>query len=455
MTTKMQFSLLFSVGLLMGIVVESHILRPLSQLGNASAGAIAHSTSYAQAKEPAKTLVDLQPVPTLADSSALPPNDQKKSPVPFVAGIPQISVDETVFDFGERDTGEVVEHTFTLTNHGDGTLLIDKVKTNCGCTVAQISTQSIPPGGKADVILKLNLHLQKGKQNRTALVQSNDPSTPNLKLALVGNAVYRVALNPQRVMFGEFENNDPRTEMLTVKADKTVKPFKVLRTRTSGENVEAEVEVMEPGKEFSVKLKVTPQANVAKFRGWAHLITDHPGEYRVIGIPISATFPSSGGSGEEVSTLSPQNANKYSLAAEIGETLEIKGTTLDGDPIDLVNYEGKPTLVVFWSSTCSACRNEFASLKDLYEDYHDKGLQVLGINLDTSIEQRQKYLDEANLPWPNIGRENGLPFAKRYKVRRIPSVALMDRTGKIIAIDRRDESLRQAVSGMFESQKGI
>jgi len=165
MSTKTQFTLLFFVGLFAGIVVESHVLSPLTQLRGTSMGATVHSVGYAS--ELASAAVDSQHAPTLADPL---PNGQERSPEPVVAGIPKIGVDQPVFDFGDRNAGELVEHSFILTNRGEGTLLIDQVKTSCGCTVAQISSKNIPPGGTANLMLKLNLHLQKGSQNRVAIV---------------------------------------------------------------------------------------------------------------------------------------------------------------------------------------------------------------------------------------------------------------------------------------------
>jgi peroxiredoxin len=452
MSPKTQVSLVFLVGLFTGVVLESHVLRPLTQFESAGATASTHSVGYGGAA--IGTPRGSEPVPTLPDLQA---ENIEESSEPLVAGTPGITVDEAIYSFGDRDAGDIVEHSFTLTNRGDGTLVIDRVRTNCGCTVAELSRKSIPPGESATLGLKLNLHLQKGRQNRTAIVQSNDPSTPNLQIALVGNAVYHVTLDPLPVTFGKFEGDEPRTELLSVTADKSIESFNIVRTRTSGENVKADVEVVEPGRQFSVKITVTPQPGVADFRGWVHLITDHPGEYGVIGVPLASTLPSPNGGGGEVSADVPQGLPPHSLAAEIGDTLELKGATLEGEPADLANYEGEPTVVVFWASTCGACRNELTSLKKLYTDFHDKGFEVLGVSLDTSAERRQEFLKEAALPWPSLvaeGEDSGIPFAQRYKVRSIPSVVLIDRSGKVVAIDKRGDSLRQAVAEMIAPQTG-
>ncbi len=52
----------------------------------------------------------------------------------------------------------------------------------------------------------------------------------------------------------------------------------------------------------------------------------------------------------------------------------------------LAKYKGKPLLVTFWATWCEPCRDEFPTLVALSEEYHPKGLEVLGINLDSNAD---------------------------------------------------------------------
>ena len=58
-----------------------------------------------------------------------------------------------------------------------------------------------------------------------------------------------------------------------------------------------------------------------------------------------------------------------------GITLE----AIDGQPVALQALLGKPSLVVFWASTCETCIKELPELIKLFKDYSPKGLQVIGI----------------------------------------------------------------------------
>src|SRR5881392_1925689 len=58
---------------------------------------------------------------------------------PARAGAPRLALEQRAFDFGTVERGAKVEHTFPLPNRGEGVLLIDHVKSSCGCTVAVVS----------------------------------------------------------------------------------------------------------------------------------------------------------------------------------------------------------------------------------------------------------------------------------------------------------------------------
>ena len=49
--------------------------------------------------------------------------------------VPQLSINSPVFDFGEVNEGEKLEHVFLIKNTGEANLVISSAKTSCGCTV--------------------------------------------------------------------------------------------------------------------------------------------------------------------------------------------------------------------------------------------------------------------------------------------------------------------------------
>ena len=119
------------------------------------------------------------------------------------AGMPKISCDEPVFNFGRKENTEAVTHTFTIRNTGTGVLNVLKVRASCGCTVATVSDRALDPGETAKVTATLKLKGRRGPQHKTVNIESNDPKQPRLQLALKGEALIEVGLEPPYLNFGQ------------------------------------------------------------------------------------------------------------------------------------------------------------------------------------------------------------------------------------------------------------
>lgn len=102
-------------------------------------------------------------------------------PIPFLPSDqpqPAIAVSEKSYDFGNIGPMDVVERTFIVFNTGDAPLTISRAYTTCGCTTAEISAKSIPPGKVAEVkiIFDAGFHDTAGQTVRRGLmIENNDP----------------------------------------------------------------------------------------------------------------------------------------------------------------------------------------------------------------------------------------------------------------------------------------
>lgn len=93
---------------------------------------------------------------------------------------PSIRVEPEGFDFGRALPAKTLRKEFVLRNFGDGDLVIEDVKTTCGCTAALASEKRVPPGGSTQLLVTLETRSYTGKVERQVLVKSNDPKTPML-----------------------------------------------------------------------------------------------------------------------------------------------------------------------------------------------------------------------------------------------------------------------------------
>jgi thiol-disulfide isomerase/thioredoxin len=124
----------------------------------------------------------------------------------------------------------------------------------------------------------------------------------------------------------------------------------------------------------------------------------------------------------------------------------IQGADLDGKPFNLADTKGKVVLVVFWASWCLPCAAEIEALQDLEASYRGRGLQIVGINLDTMQDDGQKletvlpnirrFVLDHNVRWPTmINGQGEKDYAKAYGVTEIPANILIARDGNVASID--------------------
>lgn len=106
------------------------------------------------------------------------------------------------------------------------------------------------------------------------------------------------------------------------------------------------------------------------------------------------------------------------------------------------------TLIDFWASWCGPCRKEIPNMKRIYEKYHAKGLEIIGVSADHSQEEWKEALKEENLPWENYIDQNRQAISE-YKVQYIPSIFIVDKSGKIIAEKLRGKELSDFLENYF------
>lgn len=121
---------------------------------------------------------------------------------------------------------------------------------------------------------------------------------------------------------------------------------------------------------------------------------------------------------------------------------------LDGNPISLADYRGKVVLLDFWAVWCGPCLGEIPRIKAVYEKYHDKGFDVIGVSLDEDETVLREFIAEKEIPWRQILDGGGFDgtFAKQYGVHSIPAPFLVDREGKVISVKARGPLLDELVA---------
>jgi len=135
-------------------------------------------------------------------------------------------------------------------------------------------------------------------------------------------------------------------------------------------------------------------------------------------------------------------------ATSAGKTYTDFEIEQNGEKVKLSDFvkPGQYTLVDFWASWCGPCKQEIAIIKQLYEKYNSKGLNVVGVDVWESQEQAQNYLNENPLPWNVMLTGEGSEITDKYGINGIPCIMLIDPEGKIVARDLFEEELVNTVS---------
>ena len=129
------------------------------------------------------------------------------------------------------------------------------------------------------------------------------------------------------------------------------------------------------------------------------------------------------------------------------ELPNFSATALDGTPISVSDYRGKMVVLNFCAKWCGFCAPEIPYLKEVYGEYHDKGLEVIGVSLDENENEIREFTAEHEIPWSQIfdGKGWKSELAQFFGVTKVPSQWLIDRDGTIISVDTRGEQLGQLV----------
>jgi hypothetical protein len=90
-----------------------------------------------------------------------------------------IYLPETQHDFGKVNEGEILSYNFTFENKGTQPLLINDIRTSCGCTAAVVSDKTLQPGQSGSVKVDFDTKNRQGKMSRTVTLISNDTYEPN------------------------------------------------------------------------------------------------------------------------------------------------------------------------------------------------------------------------------------------------------------------------------------
>jgi len=165
---------------------------------------------------------------------------------------------------------------------------------------------------------------------------------------------------------------------------------------------------------------------------------------------------------EETKNLAPIQRITKKLEAETASAVgsvapNFSGPTPEGKELSLNDIKGKVTIIDFWAAWCGPCRKENPNVVNIYNKYHDKGLEIISVSLDGSPRQKDskkawiKAIEKDNLTWHHISHLSYFddPIAKQYHIQSIPATIILDSEGVIVAKNLRGMTLENKISELL------
>jgi peroxiredoxin len=109
---------------------------------------------------------------------------------------------------------------------------------------------------------------------------------------------------------------------------------------------------------------------------------------------------------------------------------DFEATDLAGRPFRLAETRGKVALVVFWATWCAPCVREVPALNALHDALHDKGLEVVGLNVEVDdVPQVREFVRERDVRYRVVIDDGSA--ARAWGLVTLPSLALVGRDGVV------------------------
>ena len=161
-----------------------------------------------------------------------------------------------------------------------------------------------------------------------------------------------------------------------------------------------------------------------------------------------------------IAQMKEMEAAEAKLKESEGQPLVIAGKTPEGKDFTTGDWKGKVVLVDFWATWCGPCKAELPRVKKMYQQYHAKGFEVLGVSNDQTADELTGFIKEdGEMPWPQLfdaaaaakGQWNS--NTTRFGISGIPVMFLIDRNGVLRSTTAR-ENFEEMIPKLLDEKAG-
>jgi hypothetical protein len=167
------------------------------------------------------------------------------------------------YNFGKIKPGQKAIYDFKFKNSGKDTLVIEKVKSSCGCTAAMPSKKSFAPGEEGDIHVAFNSTGYDGAVSKTISVYSNDPEKPEMGLKIFGTVVVDLKISPNNI-YVKMEKGETKIKRQIELSNLSEEELHVLEVTTTSPAIMTNIKPtfipfgIPAGKRFIIYLDIEP-----------------------------------------------------------------------------------------------------------------------------------------------------------------------------------------------------
>jgi peroxiredoxin len=108
-------------------------------------------------------------------------------------------------------------------------------------------------------------------------------------------------------------------------------------------------------------------------------------------------------------------------------------TSIEGKTISMASLKGKMVVVNFWATYCPGCIEEMPDLVSTYQQYHEKGLEIIAVSIaDDPPNQVLNFAKKNTLPFPVIHDSDAKISQIFDNVSLTPTSFIIDQQGRVI-----------------------
>lgn len=195
----------------------------------------------------------------------------------FVLAQPKLSVKEgTKFQLGEAKEGAVIEKKLTLQNVGKDTLIIEDIRTTCGCTTTKTQKKRLGANDTTSLSVSINTKGFKGPVKKEVFITTNDPKQSDLGIEFHLNIRNIIEFEPSFVNFQTVKYGSPFTQSITVR-NTSEKPITITSVTSPDSQITAKPrdKTIRPNSSTTLLVTVSSKKK-GRFLGQIGITTNHP-----------------------------------------------------------------------------------------------------------------------------------------------------------------------------------